>query len=73
MALPELPDEGVIEVGAFLVPCEVCGLLVPMHVNAFVGVDDEDDECIFTEIVALELEAHLLTHTGIAGDVPDQA
>lgn len=71
MDLPELPDEGVVEVGGFLVPCEICGLPVPMTVNAFVGLDEDDDECIFTEIISLDLEMHLLTHAGIAGEVPD--
>lgn len=71
--LPHLPDDGVIEVGGFLVPCEVCGLPVPMTVNAFCGEDEDGDECIFTEIITLDLELHLLSHSGLAGEVPDDS
>lgn len=71
MDLPHLPDEGEIEVGGFLVPCEVCGLEVPMHVLAFCAKDEDGDDAIFTEIQTFDLEMHLLSHSGITGDVAD--
>lgn len=62
---PVLPDDGVIEAGGFRMPCELCGVLIPCPINAFVGEDEEGDEAIFTEIITLDLEMHLMSEHGV--------
>lgn len=65
---PILPDDGVIEAGGFQMPCEICKVLIPCPINAFVGEDDDGDEAVFTEIITLDLEMHMLTEHGITDE-----
>ena len=59
--LPEVTGEKQ-EVGAATLRCQVCDLPVPVSVELWIGLDEDDDECLFTEANTLDLEAHLASH-----------
>lgn len=59
--LPTISDEKQA-VGAAILRCQVCDQPVPVTVHIWIGDDEDDDECLFTEAETLDLEAHLASH-----------